>query len=131
MHGTSDISPSWCFTIGRDLTAVTRRFISTQLSTACTVKRQEIIAMFLYSMNFEDQGFEVYELYTPIYPNWHLSKTQIPLHYWSNPRDTTEGLQDVTYSPGEPPHSPLVPSKYFLGNLLLREHPFPANLPSN
>ena len=35
---TSDISPSWYFTTGGDLTAVKHQFISTQLSTACTVK---------------------------------------------------------------------------------------------
>ena len=49
-------------------------------------------------------GFDIYELYTPVHPNWYLSKTQIHLHYGGYPGDTTEGLQEVTYSPGEHPH---------------------------
>ena len=56
----------------------------------------------------------LHERYTPVYPNWYLRETRIHLHYWSNPRDTTEGLQEVTYSPGKHSHSPLVPSNYFL-----------------
>ena len=41
--GTLDISPSPCFTIGGDLTAVTRSFISTQLSTALNVKGSKLL----------------------------------------------------------------------------------------
>ena len=67
-------------------------------------------------MNFEDQCFDVYELYTPAHPNWNLRKTRIHLHSGSNPRDTTEGLQDVTYSPGE--HPLLPPCAIYVGQEL-------------
>ena len=66
----------------------------------------------------------------PVHPNRNLSKTWIHFHYGSNPRDTTKGLQNVTYSPGEHPHSCQLRISW-CGNLLLREHPFPANLSSN
>ena len=40
---TSDISPSGCFTMGGDLTAVTQQFISTQIFTARTVKVSKLL----------------------------------------------------------------------------------------
>ena len=35
-----------------------------------------MVVMFLYSMNFEEKGFDPYELYTSVYPNLYFSKLE-------------------------------------------------------
>ena len=111
--GTLDISHSRCFSISGDLTAVTRQFISTQLSTVFTVKdskslqasytpwilRTRVSTSMNCTFSSSQTGTSakhecIFIMGATLGKNWRLARG--------------------TYSPGKHPYSPLVLSTYFL-----------------
>ena len=129
--GASDIFPSLCYTIGGDLTAVTQRFISTQLSTARTVKGSSSLhgsctPWTLRTRVSTSMNCTIPSTKTGISAK-HEPISMMGAILWTQ-------LKACNRFPILQANIPTPPSGHlrisWCGNLLLREHPFPANLPT-